>query len=771
MDERELHIRELLARIDQLSRQQQHFQREIETLRGEVARLIPKPAEPPPVHTGTGSQVATQNRVAHYLHAAAQASSPGVSTSPKKDPTYAWESFVGENLLNKVGIAVLVLGISFGAKYSIDHALLTPLWRIVMGYLAGVLLIAIALKLKRGQTAFSAVLLSGGMAVLYFITYAAHSFYGMMPQAIAFFLMALLTMATVSSSLWYNVEVIGIIGLAGAYAVPLLLHDGSGRVTILFTYISIINAGILFLSFRKYWKTLYYIAFILTWLTFASWYAFSFDWRHDAWISMTFSTVVFITFYIAVLSYKLVRKELLGRWDVVLMLLNSFLYFGYGYLTVDAMSEGYHFLGLFAMMTALIHFTACAVVYKSGHAASDVFYFVAAMTLVFVTIAVPVQLEGNWVTLVWSAEAALLFWIGRARGFAVYEKLSYPLVALAFLSLLQDWNNYYPASYASADADETVPTFLNVGFLTSMFTGAALAFINAVGRRMKPSFPLARGSAQQRFIQIAVPLLTIATFYFGFYKEIRTFWIYQYANAHAQMHGGVSMRYDESIPHLSVVWLIIYSALFATVLSLLQSRLKTRTGGLGSLAFNTGVLLAFISGGIFSLAALRDGFLSGSAAYFHHGIGIILIGYLCVVAMVPLLWFNRKILRQGGFDDRLQIAENLFFHFVMLALLSSELIHWLEMARVENTFKLSLSILWGSYGLFLIALGLARDEKHLRIAAMVLFAITLLKLFAYDLAGMSTILKTVVMIALGILLLTASFIYNRYKSAAESESR
>jgi hypothetical protein len=485
---------------------------------------------------------------------------------------------------------------------------------------------------------------------------------------------------------------------------------------------------------------------------------------------MAFSTVFFITFYIAVLSYKLVRKELLGRWDVVLMLLNSFMYFGYGYLTIDSMSDGYRFLGLFALITALIHFAACAIVYKSGNATSDVFYFVAAMALVFVTIAVPVQLEGNWVTLVWSAEAGFLFWIGRAKGFAVYEKLSYPLAALAFLSLLEDWSNYYPASYGSIDAGETFTIFLNVGFLTSMFAGVAFAFIAVVGRRNTPSFPLVRGSRQHLVLQMAPPLLAIAIFYFGFYKEIQCFWIYQYANSHVQTRSG-TMLYDENIPHLSVLWLIIYSALFATALSLLQSRVKTSMGGLGAVAFSTVVLLAFISGGIFSLAALRNGFLSGSVAYFHHGIGVILIRYLCIAVLLPLLWFNRNILRQEGIDHRLRTAENLFFHFVMLALLSSELIHWLEMARVENSFRLSLSILWGSYGLFLIALGLARDEKHIRIAAIVLFAITLLKLFAYDLAAMSTILKTVVMIVLGILLLTASFIYNRYKSTAESESR
>ncbi|MEJ7676785.1 MAG: hypothetical protein WKG06_02685 [Segetibacter sp.] len=46
---------------------------------------------------------------------------------------------------------------------------------------------------------------------------------------------------------------------------------------------------------------------------------------------------------------------------------------------------------------------------------------------------------------------------------------------------------------------------------------------------------------------------------------------------------------------------------------------------------------------------------------------------------------------------------------------------------------------------------------------MILFSVTLFKLFFYDLASLSTISKTIVLVLLGILLLFASFLYNKYK--------
>jgi uncharacterized membrane protein len=156
------------------------------------------------------------------------------------------EKFVGENLINKIGIVITVIGVAIGAKYSIEHQLITPLTRIVLGYLMGGGLLGVGIKLKKNYENYSAVLVSGAIAILYFITYAAYSFYGLIPQAFAFSLMVVFTSFTVIAAINYNNQVIAHIGLVGAYAVPFLLSEGSGKVGILFSYMLIINIGILF---------------------------------------------------------------------------------------------------------------------------------------------------------------------------------------------------------------------------------------------------------------------------------------------------------------------------------------------------------------------------------------------------------------------------------------------------------------------------------------------------------------------------------------------
>lgn len=786
MEEKDKRIQELFDRIEKLSRQQKVFHDEIYRLYGEVQKLKASTATeitssldetPTPLREPQATpQTVVTEKIAHFEGRQTSVHQQGPAPQVSRQSKGAWEDFVGTNLLNKVGIAVLVIGVAFGTKYSIDNDLIDPLTRIVLGYLSGVVLTGIALRLRESHPGFSAVLLSGGMAVFYFITYAAHSFYDLIPQIPAFVLMVMFTVFTVFASLRYNMEAISIIALVGAYAVPLLLSDGSGRVVVLFTYITIINTGILVLAFHRYWKRLYYLAFALTWLTFASWFSFTFHKDHQTTVSLVFSSVFFVTFYVTFLAHKLLRKEALNRGDVISMLANSFVFYGFGYLTITLLPEGEQYLGLFTLLTAVVHFVACLLIYKSQARASDIFYFVAGMVLVFLTIAVPVQLEGNWVTLVWAGEATLMFWIGRTKGLAVYEKISYPLIGLTFFSLLHDWSDQYPGSYYylyEHNADYII--FFNIHFLTSMLVAAA--FITIVFLHMRyPEGYLEKAKVRwPTVVAGALPVMALAIVYIGFYKEIEAYWLNVYAGSRLTIQGddGVEYhRYNHHLLNLKNVWLLIFSAVFAGVFaSMVRTRWSTRPAVLGSLTLNAVVLIVFVSTGSPELSSLRRGYLDQDlAAYYDAGFAFVAIRYAAISAVLAVLWLSMRLLRTEHPGHDLRKAGDLYLHFIALALLSSELLHWLDMARMENSLKLSLSILWGIYALFMIVYGLSRDFKHIRIGGIVLFAATLLKLFAYDMADMSTILKTIVMIILGALLLTASFIYNKFKRSAGNEA-
>jgi uncharacterized membrane protein len=236
-------INQLLEQLETLLKRHDEFSREISNLQIEINRLKITGTEQAieqkeiklsrPV-TKTDFEIKKEKITTGYT---SQQTKPGLPQNPlNKLPKVRsdLEKFIGENLINKIGIAITVIGVAVGAKYAIDHQLISPLARIILGYLFGIGLLGFAIKLKKKYENFSAVLLGGSMAIMYFITYTAYSFYGLIPQLLAFALMVIFTAFTVVAAISYNRQVIAHIGMVGAYAVPFLLSDGSGIVAVLF---------------------------------------------------------------------------------------------------------------------------------------------------------------------------------------------------------------------------------------------------------------------------------------------------------------------------------------------------------------------------------------------------------------------------------------------------------------------------------------------------------------------------------------------------------
>src|SRR6185503_16760643 len=103
------------------------------------------------------------------------------------------ENFIGENLANKIGIGILVLGIGFFVKYAIDREWISEIGRVFIGVLCGGILIGVAHKMRKTFAAFSSVLVGGGIAVLYLTIAIAFHEYHIFNQTAAFLIMLVIT--------------------------------------------------------------------------------------------------------------------------------------------------------------------------------------------------------------------------------------------------------------------------------------------------------------------------------------------------------------------------------------------------------------------------------------------------------------------------------------------------------------------------------------------------------------------------------------------------
>ncbi|MGN7986991.1 DUF2339 domain-containing protein [Pedobacter sp. 22226] len=772
----------LMIRLENLLLRQQGFEAEIQALRNEVKALQSpgaattapaKSAEPvialPPRNTAPDAIIqnpATPRPVPAPVQSPANQPPPNLAGRFTRENMVKsdFEKFIGENLISKIGILILIIGVAIGAKYAIDHDMVSPLTRIILGYAVGAGLMAFAIKLKAKYENFSAVLVSGAIAIMYFITYAAYDFYALIPQALAFALMVIFTSFTVVAAIKYNKQVIAHIGLVGAYAVPFLLSDGSGKVSVLFTYMAIINIGIMVLSFKKYWKPLFYVSFGLTWLIFISWRLDLSDSYNYFGLALLFSSVFFITFYITNLAYKVSKKEIFGFSDVVILLLNSFIYYGIGYFILSNNKNSAELLGLFTLANAVIHFVISLIIYKKNLADKNLFYLILAMVISFITMAVPVQLNGGWVTIFWAVEAAVLFYLARVKKIPIYEKLSFPLIFLAFFSLLEDWITYYDIYDGNSI---TITPILNVGFLTACIFVACFFWMFRINR--KENDAPAEWIWMRPVLTYSIPAILVFVTYIAFRIEISKYFnnLFELSkitvNPKTKFYDPLN-EYNYNFKDLKTAWTYIYTLFFASALSYLNiKKLKNGELAVSNLIINIFVIIIFLTFGLYNLSELRDNYLLPESKYFTIGIFNIGIRYIAIVFFTFLMVQCYQLQRSGLLKKDFRTMFDYLLYISLLWVISSELINILELSHSEASYKLGLSILWGIFSLFLISMGLAKNKKHLRIGAMALFGITLIKLFFYDIYALSTIAKTIVFVSLGVLLLIISFLYNKYK--------
>ena len=600
------------------------------------------------------------------------------------------EKFIGENLANKIGIIIIIIGVAIGVKYSIEHDLLTPLMRIILGYLVGLGLLGFGIKLKKKYKDFSAVLVSGAIAILYITTFLGYELYQLFPITLAFFLMLVFTAFSIVAAINYNKQVIAFIGLVGAYGVPFLLSSNSGNVLFLFSYMTIINIGILIIAIKKYWKPLYLFAFLLSWLIFGTWVSDGYVQNLHYTLALVVALVFFIIFYLTFLAFKLVRKEKFNIADVLPLLANSFIYYGVGYHILDNHELGSQLLGAFTLFNGVLHFIVSVFLYKQKPINKNLFYLAISLAIVFVTITVPVQLDGNMVTLIWGVQAAVLFWIGRTKSISMYEYIAYPMMVLATLSLYQDWIPVF--NYPNGDAHTTLTAVLNARFLTSLIFIAAFGFIYKINTSKSYTSPLTPDMA--KVVSIIVPTIFLSTLYLSLRLELVIYCENLFMDSKLPI-GEYDSIFNYDLLKFKNIWVILYSMLFVSVLSFINiKKLKNILLGRITLALLALALLTFMIQGLNNLSELRDSYLSQTnAEYYLIDSFHIWFRYVAYPFVALVLFAAYKYIRQEFMEVKLMKIFQLCFSIAVFWILSSELTHWLDILDATQWYKLGLSIL------------------------------------------------------------------------------
>ena len=680
-----------------------------------------------------------------------------------KQPTN-WERFIGENLFGKIGIVIIIIGVFIGVKYSIQHNLISPAMRLVLGYLMGIGLFVTGAMLKKKYESFSAILVSGAMTIFYFVTFIAYAVFGYFPQSLAFVLMFLFTAFTVLASLSYNQVVIAIIGLVGGYAVPFLLSNNSGQVEILFAYTAIINIGVLILSFYKQWRSLYISALFLTWLLLFSTWASAY--QYDDFVPyFVFNLVTFLTFYVAFIAQKIYRVQELEAVDVLLFLFSSLSFYAMGvWLILDYYPNNRTFVAMFTLLNAVFHFLVGYYFHLKKTPSQALKYLVLVLALSFATLVIPIQFKGTWITIFWIAEAALLFGFGRTKKMPVYERISYAVVILATFSLLIDWGKGSYSIFDMEDASAYITPFANSLFITGLLYSAAVGAMAYINDKYKETGTL------NKVLSFLFNIFSVLILYCTFYREISVFCDMRALHQDPEIYSHYEAYQD--LNTFKGVWHIIYSVLFISAYSFLNVKyLKKKLLAELQIGLNFLLLTIFMTLGLYYFSELRERYMEeaqegGQLSLWF--LNIRYVGLLSLVALGNSIYALSKFLE---FKTGARRVLEMLLHLVILWVASSELLHWTDIYESVANYKLGLTILWGGYAILLVVLGIFKRKKYQRISGIILVGFTLLKLFFYDTTHLDTLHKTIVFVLLGVLLLVASFLYNKYTKEIEGEQK
>lgn len=194
-----------------------------------------------------------------------QAPRPTPPPKPQPKKPFDWESLIGVKLFSWIAGIALVLAALFFLSYSVEHGWLSPPVRASLGLLTGVaLLLVCELRVARNY-AFTANAMDGaGIAILYATLFAIHALWHLLPASAVFALMLVLTAIAVLLSIRRDSVFIALLGLVGGFATPALLSTGENKPIALFSYLLLLNIGLMWVAIRRRWPLLTALSVLCT---------------------------------------------------------------------------------------------------------------------------------------------------------------------------------------------------------------------------------------------------------------------------------------------------------------------------------------------------------------------------------------------------------------------------------------------------------------------------------------------------------------------------
>lgn len=677
-------------------------------------------------------------------------------TVPEIKPRAAFnlERIVGENWLNKVGILLFVFGMGFLIKYAIDNDYIGEAGRIAIGAVTGLIIITIAHRIRTKYRAFSSVLIGGGLAILYFSFSFAYQEYQLIGQTAAFAVLVGITTGAVALSLIYNRVELAVFAIIGGFSAPLLVSGEENNPVMLFTYIAILDLGMLFLAYFKKWNIVNLIAFGATYITIFAWMYDSYDETKHPGSMGIFSSLFYMVFLLQNLLNNLKNRTAFTAFDFMMLLSNSFIYYAIGlYLTHGNLQ---HLQGPFTALLAVVNLALFGIVFRQSETDKNLKYLFLGLGIGFFSLIGPIWLKGNHISLFWWVEMSVLVLLFLRSKIVTLGYFVLLVLLAAFVSILPDWSGFF---------DHT----LTINQIRASHLVALLSI--AVGHTLVARFtgPEKIAFLKTSDLRTVLSLLGVTILYMALFCEIWNPLV-------------VAKTAEKELTVIMESYTVVYS--FFALLGLYLRPMKRIAGFIGTVALFSVLLFTIHTNtafGEYLSAHLFYNTTSTTAARWYYFAGVAFSVGALILMQIRLqqtrelpLWTKKTHLWVAALLSVviLSIASD---HVALIRYLRPPsgsgdeyevMSQWLAtkqgILRVNRRFVYP--VLWSAISFSLAIIGFRKRARSIRIVGLSLFFITLLKLFLSDVWSMTQLARIIAFITLGVLLLVVSFLYQKLKT-------
>ena len=421
------------------------------------------PAQPAPrqPETATAAQTPVRKKPQSPLpHRQPETAWQNNEAEAAPNPLIAW--FVRGNPLLKIGVVVLFFGLAFLLRYVGSHL---PLWfKYLAVFGAGIAAALAGEKLHTKNREYGLVLQGFGFGVMYLTALAALKLHRIAPAPLVFAVMLGAVAAMAALAVRRDAQIMAQFALAGGLAAPVLISDGSGNHVVLFAYLALLNTAVAWIAWHKAWRGLNITGFAGTFAIALSWGLRDYTAAHFAttepfllyhWLLYT---AVACFFARQTLSHEPLSGSLksipndaplerimatFAAYASHIRGLDSTLLFG---TAITAFSMQYRMVEHWqhAAAVSALGFAAVYAVFALWFARQGDDFAVmkqafAALSLLFVTLAVPLGLDGAWTAGAWALEAALVYAFGMKLRQPHTRLAALAVFVLAAMAQLGEW--------------------------------------------------------------------------------------------------------------------------------------------------------------------------------------------------------------------------------------------------------------------------------------------------------------------------------------------